>query len=216
MSVIELGKPHWAVIKPLTERQAREIEWLKGRLQREEQRRRQTERLLRLLAVAHIKQQQMPTPLAGAIAYDAGDKRYHATAELLGNAVDWLNEAAGPDYLEMELEVEARIDRMVVEFREKLLSTEGFDEGNIANIPHIYRQSIQDDIRADWLKAQEIPHGAKVVPLAKDTQVDDLRRRIAALSRDVAAHQERFGRDPQVVAWLREITPTPTEPAEPK
>jgi hypothetical protein len=51
------------------------------------------------------------------------------------------------------------------------------------------------------------------VPLEKDGQVDDLRRRIAALSRDVAAHQQRFGQDPQVVAWLREIA---AEPAKPK
>ena len=80
----------------VVERQAREIRALKARIdvletnyQHEGQMRVEAEWKVRALAVAHIKRRLMPAAEAGALANDAGDKRYHANIDL------WETRSAG-------------------------------------------------------------------------------------------------------------------------
>jgi hypothetical protein len=196
----------------VVERQAREIRALKARIndlegnyQHEGQMRVEADRLVRLLAVAHAKRQLMPAAEAEAIARMSGDPRFLANAKLWESAMAWLDAAVGPDYADHER-------RRVEKFEKDLLSREGFFENNTRDILKHHTEYIRSGAIERWEEEQRELRTPKIVPLVKDEQVDDLRHRIAALSRDVAAHQKRFGKDPQVVAWLREIAPAPTEP----
>ena len=202
----------------VVERQAREIRALKARIdvletnyQHQGQMRVEAEWKVRALAVAHIKRRLMPAAEAGALANDAGDKRYHANIDLWENALCWLHLVSTDE----ETAVRDTIRRWENDLRREL-AVEGFSPEEIYAVVAENVRDWDPYAREEWREEQRKLFGLKAVPLAKDTQVDDLRRRIAALSRDVAAHQERFGKDPQVVAWLREIAPAPTELAEPK
>jgi hypothetical protein len=215
-----LEKNSYAVV----ERQAREIRYLKVTLdkltvawQHEGQMHVEADRIVRALAVAHVKQQLLSPTDAGAIAGYYDDRRFPTNADLWEGACQRLDAIAGPDYvLEGQREVERKVSTAVSEAREGLLAGPNTAKEHVADVLRIVAKEVRRIANFEWREKQRELRAPKAVPLEKDGQVDDLRRRIAALSRDVAAHENRFGKDPQVVAWLREIAPAPTEPAEPK
>ena len=196
-------------------RQAREIRYLKVTIdkltvawQHEGQMHVEADRMVRALAMAHVKQQLLSPTDAGAIAGYYDDRRFPTNADLWEGACQRLHAIAGPDYVrEGEREVERKVAAGVAELRKNLLAGGNTAPEHIANVLYIAAKEFRADAEYEWREKQRELRAPKVVPLEKDGQVYDLRRRIAALSRDVAAHQARFGKDPRVVGWLRRSRP---------